>query len=171
MGLLGFMSLVYRFAFVKSLRMVLRMKVLQVGGGLGVVLPATQLLVPSSDALGAGTLAGLGVGVVAVASSCSWYCERLVQELRLLGGGRLRVSTLTMWGHRRDRDYSLKEVEPTYPSSGPEADDAGRTFVPLHLPDHTFMLIHHPLNVRPPFARPPPPPEQAPRCSPCFLGA
>mgnify|MGYP001357998756 CR=1 FL=1 len=82
------MSLVYRFAFVKSLRMVLRMKVLQVGGGLGVVLPATQLLVPSSDALGAGTLAGLGVGVVAVASSCSWYCERPVPHLRPLGARR-----------------------------------------------------------------------------------
>src|SRR6056297_951008 len=102
-------TLIYRFAWVKSLRMLMRMKVLQIGGGLGVVLPATQLLGPSGahGAAELGALAGLSCGIVAFASTCSWYCERLVQELRVVDGHRLRISTLTMWGHRKDREFEL----------------------------------------------------------------
>jgi hypothetical protein len=142
-------TLIYRFAWVKSLRMLMRMKVLQIGGGLGVVLPATQLLGPSGShgAAELGALAGLSCGIVAFASTCSWYCERLVQELRVLDGRRLRISTLTMWGHRKDREFELSACEPTYGSGGPEAAEAAKAMVPLRVDGITFLLIRHPLNL------------------------
>ena len=136
---------IYRFAWVKPLRMLLRMKILQLGGGLGVVVPAAQLLGPTGG-LGQstyelGVLAGLSCGAVAVATTCSWYCERLVQELRLVGGGKIRVSTLNMWGSRKDADFPLSAVEPTYSPEGPDASEAGKAMVPLHLGGTTFMLV------------------------------
>eukprot|EP00967_Tisochrysis_lutea_P049689 scaffold60919_cov41-Tisochrysis_lutea.AAC.2 len=121
------------------------MKVLQLGGGLGVVLPATQLLGGSTVELA--SLAALSCGALGVASSCSWYCERIVQELRVLDRSRLRVSTLTMWGHRRDREFELAACEPTFGPGGPEAQEASKAFVPLHISGTSFMLIKHPLNM------------------------
>lgn len=147
-------TLIYRFAWVKSLRMLMRMKVLQIGGGLGLVLPATQLLGPSGahSAAELGALAGLSCGIMAFASTCSWYCERLVQELRVLDGHRLRISTLTMWGHRKDREFELSACEPTYGLGGPEAAEAANAMVPLHVGGTTFLLITHPLNLVQPHA-------------------
>jgi len=99
--------------------MLLRMKVLQIGGGLGVVIPATQLFSVTAidNTFELGVVAGLSVGAVAVASTCSWYCERLVQELRLEGGGkRLRVSTLTMVSEHEARLRERCYFQPTLPS-------------------------------------------------------
>ena len=45
---------------------------------------------------------------MALGVTVSWYCERFVQELSWRPSAEaLRVSTLTMWGDRRDRDFPL----------------------------------------------------------------
>ncbi len=155
-------KLLYKFAWVKSLRMLLRMKVLQIAGGLGFVVPAATLIGTSGGGhLGVGGLAALSAGVIAVASTCSWYCQRLVQELRVVGGSQLRISTLSMWGHRQDRDVNIADVVPTYSRTGPEGREVTAAFVPLFVAGSTFILadplnsstiLRHPLNQADPAA-------------------
>ena len=106
-------SVIYRFAWVRSLRIMLRLKILQLSGGLGIMAPVVAAA--GGNPMGAAdtaALAGLGVGTLAVAGSLSWYCERLAMQISW-AEARLRISTLTIWGHRRDRDYALDDISPT----------------------------------------------------------
>lgn len=103
----------YRFAHVRVLRALLRLKVLQLGVGVGVLYPAATLLA-RGDALtlfDGGVLAAVVGGTVVVGGTMSWYCERLVGEASWLPSERaLRISTLSMWGARIDTVHGPDEL-------------------------------------------------------------
>ena len=141
----------YRFAWVRSLRMLLRLKALQVGSIAAVALPATALL-SSDQALGAGAYAGvvaITIGVAGLGGSMAWYCERFVQQLDWMPHSQsIRVSTLTMWGNRLDRDFPVAQVNPTWDVTGPSPQEEGQRVVPLHLSYTTFMIVNHSKSVK-----------------------
>lgn len=110
----------------------LRMKVLQLGVGVGVLLPAGSFI-GSGAQMGAAEFGALGavvVGTIGAGSTMSWYCERLAGEItwRPLQQA-LRVSTLTMVRLRR---------RPGSERGGPSAS-AGP--LPLALPTHTRLHL------------------------------
>lgn len=112
-ALLSSDNVIYRFSWVQSLRIMLRLKILQLGGGLGMMAPVVAAA--GGNPMGAAdtaALVGLGGGTLAVAGSLAWYCERLAMQISR-AEGRFRVSTLTVWGHRHDCDYSLDSISPT----------------------------------------------------------
>ena len=82
-------------------------QVLQLGAGVGVLVPVASVLGSGVALSGSelGLLGGVVAGTVACGASMSWYCERFVGELSWQPAARaLRVSTLSVWGSRTDRD-------------------------------------------------------------------
>ena len=58
-----------------------------------------------------GVMGGILAGTVACGASMSWYCERFVGELSWRPAARaLRVSTLNVWGNRKDRDIPVAQL-------------------------------------------------------------
>ena len=58
-----------------------------------------------------GVMGGILAGTVACGASMSWYCERFVGELSWQPAARaLRVSTLNVWGNRKDRDIPVAQL-------------------------------------------------------------
>ena len=174
---------IYRFAWVRSVRMMLRAKVLQLGGGLGLAAPV--LAAAEGNPLGMGdtaVLAAVAGGTLVVGNCLSWcasrrrgrapgsaptlrrrYCERFAMQISwrepAVGEERearpLRVSTLTMWGNRRDTDYSLADVSRTLGAHEELAPSAGRRaqpYVPLRVGGLTYVLMNSPTNIREPHA-------------------
>ena len=98
----------YRFAYVKPLAALLRLKALHLTAGVAVALPAYSVV--SSGGLSALDLTecvGLGavvVGTLGAGATLSWYCERIVGQVSWRREG-LRISTLNVWGRRIDRDF------------------------------------------------------------------
>lgn len=136
----------YRFSHIHLLRAALRVKVLQLGVGVGVLTPTASLMASGAgiSLVEGATLAAIVGGTLAAGSTLSWYCERLVGELSWLPATQvLRVSTLTMWGHRKDRDFPASELlangytaSPVGPSTYPAT-----VFVPLDLGGKTYIFI------------------------------
>lgn len=123
------------------MRMVLRLKVLHLGVGLGVVFPASVVLLGSQGSASAtelGLLASLAGGAIMAGASMSWYCERIAQQISWRAAEQvLEVSTLTMYGARRDRHFKLDQVEPTYAPGGPDEGEIGKVLsstTPHHEP-------------------------------------
>jgi hypothetical protein len=134
-------------------------KVLQLGGGVAVLLPAASAL--SSGALPTaaegGVLAAIVGGTVAVGSTLSWYCQRLVGELTWRPETRsLRISTLTMWGERKDDDISMQQLaEDGFAPAPPPALaelPLQTGFVPLQLCGRTYIFTVGPRHVQHPQA-------------------
>lgn len=72
-------TVLYRFAWVRSLRLMLRLKILQLGGGLGVMAPVFAAANNAPMALSdAAALGALGVGTFAVGGTLSWCVFRLL---------------------------------------------------------------------------------------------
>ena len=98
---------IYRLSHIRLLRAVLRVKIVQLTAGVGVLFPAAAVYFSGGSltfAEGATVAAVMG-GTMIAGSTLSWYCERIVGELSWLPAERaLRVSTLTMWGERCDLD-------------------------------------------------------------------
>ena len=64
-----------------------------------------------ADAAEGAVVAAVSGGTIAAAGTMSWYCERIVGELTWRPVSRtLRVSTLTMFGDRRDVDLTAEEL-------------------------------------------------------------
>ena len=120
----------YHFHYVRHLRQLLRMKVLQLGAGVGVLVPVVSVL-GSGGALSGGEvglMGGIVAGTVAVGASMSWYCERFVGEICWLPAARaLRVSTLNVWGNRTDRDIPLAQLAPLLAPSFVPSEDVKHT--------------------------------------------
>jgi hypothetical protein len=104
--------------------------VLQLGGGVAVLLPTASVIANGGlpSLAEGGLLAAVVGGTLVAGGTLSWYVERVVGELAWLPRSRaLRVSTLTMWGERHDRRLSLEELErdgfapppPPPPAGGP----------------------------------------------------
>ena len=103
----------YRFGYILPLRALLRVKVVQLALGVGVVLPVLSVLASGTlPTLAEGAVvAAVSGGTIAAAGTMSWYCERIVGELTWRPVSRtLRVSTLTMFGDRRDVDLTAEEL-------------------------------------------------------------
>ena len=148
----------YRFAHITALRALLRMKAIQMVAGVGVVLPAvTVLSTGSMPTLADGAaIATTAVATVAVAGSLSWYCERIVGEASWRPISRtLRISTLTMWGERRDADFSAAElvgddffeVPPTLPDFVEVDLYPTSSLVPFELCGKTYVFAWGPRHV------------------------
>lgn len=156
----------YRNMWVRSMRMVLRLKVLHLGVGLGAVFPISIFLLRDlASPLELGFLASLAGAAVVTGATMSWYCERIAQQISWRASERmLEVSTLTMWGARRDRYFGLEQIDPTYASSGPNESEVDKVLVPLnvfqretkdnesHVSEITFLLLRIPVNVKEPIA-------------------
>ena len=54
-------------------------------------------------------------------------CDRLQELAWRPSEQAIRISTLTMWGDRRDRDYPVATLQPSFGASGPEDDEARRS--------------------------------------------
>ena len=144
---------IYRLHGITLLRALLRVKVLQLGGGVAVVLPSAAIISNGglpSFAEGA-LVAGVVGGTLVAGATLSWYAERIVGEIAWLPGSReLRVSTLTMWGERFDRHLSLDELRsdglavpaPPPPGSGePNGAYPEPGFAPLQLCGQTYVCV------------------------------
>ena len=145
---------IYRLQQIALLRALLRVKVLQLGGGVAVLLPSATLISNGGlPSLAEGGLVAAIVGSTLIAgTTLSWYMERVVGELAWLPARKaLRVSTLTMWGERHDRDLELNELladglsppSPLPPLDGDPVDDAYPTpgFAPLELCGKTYVCV------------------------------
>ena len=99
----------YRFAWIKQLRLLLRAKLLQLTAGVGICVPALQIY-SAGGTLGLydyGVIAAFSGGTIAAGSTLSWYARRFAGEVAFLPNSDLiEVSTLTMAGLRLDRQYS-----------------------------------------------------------------
>ena len=90
-----------------------RVQVLQLGAGVGVLFPVASVLGSGAALSGSelGVMGGILAGTVACGASMSWYCERFVGELSWRPAARaLRVSTLNVWGNRKDRDIPVAQL-------------------------------------------------------------
>ena len=153
-------SRLYRFAHVKALSALLRLKGLHLTAGVAVLLPTYSVV--TSGGLGslgiaeAATLLAVVTGTIGAGTTLSWYCERIVGELSYRrktssGPASLRVSTLTMWGGRVDRDFLVAELvtrEGFTPFRSPAAIAAtgispypAQGFVPLDLGGKTYIFL------------------------------
>lgn len=151
----------YRFQQIKILRALLRVKVLQLGAGVCVFLPSASIISNGGlPSLAEGSLVAAVVGGTIVAgSTMSWYTERIVGEMAWLPArNSLRVSTLTMWGDRRDVDLTvdkLKEDGLSIPA--PALDDEIGEYptpgpVPIELCGKTYICIWGEQHVQEPEA-------------------
>ena len=153
---------IYHFAYIRHLRMLLRFKVLQLGLGVSLFLPAMTVYESGGALTGSevGLLAAVVGGTVAAGGSLSWYCQRLVGELSWRPDERvLRVSTLNVWGHRENRDVPLallpELVAPSFVPSdeSPTPLHEKRRTILLHLGEQrTYLLMLHRPSLRDPRA-------------------
>lgn len=154
---------IYRFAHIRSLRALLRVKVLQLGAGVGVGFPVVTALSTGGlpTAAEGAAVAAIAGGTIAVGASLSWYCERLVGELNWLPKAQsLRISTLTMWGQRLDSDVSAEQlaqdgytkpvISPGAPASAPSYPSTGLN--PLQLNGKTYIFVWGARHVQQPEA-------------------
>jgi hypothetical protein len=148
----------YRFAWIKSLRILLRAKLLQLTAGVGICVPALQIY-SAGGTLGLydyGVIAAFSGGTIAVGSTLSWYARRFAGEIAFLPkSDQIEVSTLTMAGHRLDRQYASSDVGQSLPASTAETELQslhGAHMVPLNVDEHTYMLVGRPPHVREPAA-------------------
>ena len=129
----------------------LRVKIVQLVGGVGVFIPVATLLqggvIPTLTDVSVVT--ATMVGTIGVAGSMSWYCERIVGELSWRPeNSALRVSTLTMWGDRRDVDFKVDELladgfleVPTLPEHFQLDPYPSSAFVPLRICGKTYVFM------------------------------
>ena len=149
---------IYRLNQIKMLRAMLRVKVIQLGGGVAVLLPSASIISNGGlPSLAEGSMVAAVVGGTLVAgSTISWYAERIVGEINWLPKQKsLMISTLTMWGERRDRTLSLDELEAdgltppppvtAEPSDGADAEPGGEYppsgFAALELCGITYVTV------------------------------
>lgn len=128
----------YRGRWMRLLRLVVRMKVIQLTGVAALALPIAQIT--QQGALTAGTLLAVGavVGGAAAASAALWYySSRYVGELSLLPPDhrRVQISTLDFWGARQNLDVELSDVVPPLRglSDAELAAAAGHVLLPLEV--------------------------------------
>jgi hypothetical protein len=123
--------------------------VAQLGLGVGVVLPLYEVVQaggPAALSLADGAmLGGIVGGTIIAGSTLSWYCERLAGEISWRpADASLRVSTLTMWGHRRDVDYSAAQLArlgfAALPA-GARLEYPHNGLTPWQLGDKTYMVL------------------------------
>ena len=139
----------------------LRVKVVQLGGGVAVLLPSASIISNGGlPSLAEGSMVAAVVGGTLVAgSTISWYAERIVGEMAWLPAQKaLRVSTLTMWGERKDRDITADELlrdglsSPPPPGSGLLEEYPEPGFAPMKLCGKTYVCVWAPRNVEHPEA-------------------
>ena len=142
----------YRLKQITLLRALLRVKVLQLGGGVAVLLPSASLIANGGlpSLAEGGMIVAIVGGTLVAGSTLSWYAERIVGELAWLPASKtLRISTLTMWGDRHDRNLSLDELAHDGLTSPPPPQQDGEPggeypepgFVPLELGGTTYIFV------------------------------
>lgn len=111
--------IIYRGAFMRPLRLLVRMKIAQLGGAAALCWPVASFVL--GDPLPAGALALSGavvMGCGAASYALFFYGRRYVGELSLVDDGGatsavfLRISTLSFWGARVDQLVDLKRMVP-----------------------------------------------------------
>ena len=145
---------IYRLAQIRVLRALLRVKIVQLGLGVGVLLPALHVYASggSLSLVEGGTLAAVVGGTLVAGGTISWYCERLVGEIAWLPASEsLRISTLTMWGHRRDvewrREHLIEQLgfAERLPHGVTAVHDLlpppSNSFAPWKVGDTTYLLV------------------------------
>lgn len=113
-------SVIYRSPWVRPARLLLRMKLLQVGTMVaGAGAPALLAVRGADLALSeVGIIASTFAGSLVLAGSLAYITERFVGEMRLRKEARsVVVSTLSLWGNRVDRVYPIASVVPLAPRS------------------------------------------------------
>jgi len=141
---------VYRFAYVRVLRATLRLKIAHMIGS-GVVVMSCVSWAGGASAFESVILAAIGFGTVVVGSTLSWYCQRLIQELSWRPSEQvLRISTLSLWGHRLDRDYPLDAITPSWGADGPARSEVNRLLIPFEVNGVQFIIVNSKTNMRRP---------------------
>lgn len=145
----------YRFSHIRALRAALRVKVFHLAVPVAVGVPTMSVAAAGTlpSLAEGGMIAAVVGGTLVAGSTLSWYCERLVGELKWIPDGdepTLRVSTLTMWGHRHDRDLPLSQLlsdgfitQPATPSNPQVEADMYPTqsLVPVELCGKTYIFV------------------------------
>ena len=151
---------IYRLQGITLLRALLRVKILQLGGGVAVLLPTAQVI--SSGGLPTlaegGVMAAIVGGTLVTGTTLSWYAQRIVGELAWLPERKaLRVSTLTMWGERSDRELTADDLQRdglAPPATLPPGEGAYPPpgFAPLKLGGITYICVWNARHVEQPEA-------------------
>lgn len=128
-------EVIYRCAWIRPIRLLVRLKVLQLCGVGAAMVPLSAEL--SNKAMNT-TMVLVSSGVVvgaAVASLAMWYySRRFVGELALVEDRtRLRVSTLDFWGRRQEEELDLASLIPPFSRRSTTTSDVvlRSSFVPL----------------------------------------
>lgn len=102
----------YRGPLLQPLRLLLRMKVAQLGTAAGAAIPIGLLASGESlSLLETGGLAALVAGSGAASAALYYYGRRYVGELALVGDS-VRISSFDFWGHRLDMVVPRADVVP-----------------------------------------------------------
>lgn len=144
-------EVVYRCAWIRPIRLVVRLKILQLCGVMAAMVPLSAAAFERKvDATTVLVSIGVVVGA-SVASLAMWYySRRFVGELALVRGRtHLRVSTLDFWGRRQDEVWPLASCIPPHArrtaSTTSDVLD-GRCLVPLHVSDGRQYLLAWRIN-------------------------
>lgn len=144
-------EVIYRCAWIRPIRLVVRLKILQLCGVMAAMVPLSAAMSERKvDATTVLVSAGVVVGA-AVASLAMWYySRRFVGELALVGRRtHLRVSTLDFWGRRQDEAWNLASWIPPYARrTAATTSDALRrtTLVPLEVSGGRQYLLAWRIN-------------------------
>ncbi|GAQ91257.1 hypothetical protein KFL_007530050 [Klebsormidium nitens] len=136
----------YRGRWIKPLRLLVRLKVLQLTGVSVLAIPIVQYTQHGHVTVGTYAAVGLVVSGAAIASAALWfYSRRYIGELSLLLPKKraVRFSTLDFWGRRQDTDVAISRLVPPLKGLGPAAlrEVAQHAFVPLEVTgDRQYIL-------------------------------
>ncbi|KAJ7568000.1 hypothetical protein O6H91_01G015100 [Diphasiastrum complanatum] len=126
----------YRGRWMQPFRLIVRLKLFQLGGIAAFVIPLAEYSQQGSLSLGTLAAALAVIGGAGGASTALWYySRRYVGELALLPPypSCIQISVLDFWGNREDLQYDLSQITPPLKdfSSAELERFAYQAFIPL----------------------------------------
>ncbi|CAM6123509.1 unnamed protein product [Calypogeia fissa] len=136
----------YRAKWIRPIRLLVRLKVLQLGGVMALAIPLAEYSQQGSLSLGTTLAVGAVVGGAGAASAALWYySRRLIGEMSLLLPDLriVKISVLDFWGNREDLLYEISDIVP--PLKGLTNEEleraANKIVIPLDvIGDRQFFL-------------------------------
>lgn len=128
----------YRWRWVREARIVLRLKLLQMGAAASLLLPVGGALASGAHVGGVEVAAGAGLagGVYGLARTLGWLCDRLVGELAWKEGV-LRISTLSMASRLHSSALRPSQLSPRTSHAALHTGDSAPIFSQPSTPHHT----------------------------------
>lgn len=140
----------YRAKWMRPLRVMVRLKIFQLGGLAAFALPLAEYA--NEGQLSTGTVAAVTavVGGAGAASAALWYySRRYVGEMALVGPNlnHIQLSVVDFWGSREDNKYDLKAIVPPLKglSKSELEEAANQVLIPLDVVGERqfFLSLRH----------------------------